>query len=321
MLYYILRIPAALAYYIWCRHIIINNKQWLKHKGPLLIAANHPNSFLDAILLCAIFRQPIYSLARGDAFANSFLKKMLTSLKMFPVYRVSEGVENLEDNYKTFEECITVFKKKGVVLIFSEGKCVNEWHLRPLKKGTARLAISAWQQGIDLTVLPLGINYQSFTSFGKNVQLYFGSSIHKKDYLEHQQEPSGNIIQWFNNTLKAQLQLLVVENKPLQQPLLQQTFVVKVSSLKKILLPVPACIGYLLHAPLYIPIQKFAYKKFGKIDHYDSVLISLLFLLYPLYVAIFAVIAANIFCGFWWLVVVLCMPFTAWSYVQIKKQF
>jgi 1-acyl-sn-glycerol-3-phosphate acyltransferase len=60
---------------------------------------------------------------------------------MFPVYRVSEGVENLNSNYETFKGCKTLFRKKGIVLIFSEGKCINEWHLRPLKKGTARLAI------------------------------------------------------------------------------------------------------------------------------------------------------------------------------------
>ena len=42
---------------------------------------------------------------------------------MFPVYRTSEGVENLGINYETFDECKNIFKKNGVVLIFSEAKC------------------------------------------------------------------------------------------------------------------------------------------------------------------------------------------------------
>ena len=57
--------------------------------------------------------------------------------------------------------------------IFSEGKCINEWHLRPLKKGTARLAISSWEENIPLEVLPVGINYSSFRRFGKNVYYQF----------------------------------------------------------------------------------------------------------------------------------------------------
>ena len=100
---------------------------------------------------------------------------------MFPVYRVSEGVENLNSNYETFENCKKIFREKGIVLIFSEGKCINEWHLRPLKKGTARLAINSWEENIPLEVLPVGINYSSFRRFGKNVIINFGNIITQED--------------------------------------------------------------------------------------------------------------------------------------------
>ena len=62
---------------------------------------------------------------------------------MLPVYRPSEGVENLSENYKTFDTCIELFKRGEIVLIFSEGLCVNEWHLRPLKKEQQGLPINA----------------------------------------------------------------------------------------------------------------------------------------------------------------------------------
>ena len=128
-------------------------------------------------------------------------------------------------------------------------------------------------------------------------------------------------MQWFNNTLKVALQKLVIENKPLNYTILQQQFRVKVSHVKKILLFIPACVGYIIHVPIYIPIQRFAYAKFGKIDHYDSVQVSLLFLLYPIYVAVLAAVVATYIGGLWWLAVLLLMPFCAWSYVQLKKQF
>ena len=106
----------------------------LNEKGPLLLACNHPNSFLDSVILNTLFEQPVWSLARGDVFKKPFYAKLLTALKILPVYRTSEGVENLSENYKTFDACIRIFKSNGIVTIYSEGKCINEWHLRPLKK-------------------------------------------------------------------------------------------------------------------------------------------------------------------------------------------
>ena len=152
----------------------------LQIEGPLLIASNHPNSFLDAVIIATVFNKPVYSLARGDVFTNKFYSKILQSLNILPVYRISEGAENLEHNYSTFDDCKKLFKNNGIVLIFSEGSCSNEWHLRPLKKGTARLAFSCWQDNIPLNILPVGINYNSFRSFGKIVKLNFGNIISEK---------------------------------------------------------------------------------------------------------------------------------------------
>jgi 1-acyl-sn-glycerol-3-phosphate acyltransferase len=321
LLYSIIKLPARLAFYIWCRHITINKKEWLNAEGPLLIAANHPNSFLDAILLSSLMKQPVRSLARGDAFTNKFNNKLLRSLNMFPVYRLSEGAAHLEENYNTFDECLEVFKKNGVVLIFSEGKCINEWSLRPLKKGTARLALQAWEQGIPLKILPLGFNYSSFTLFGKNIKLNFGNVITQQTFPQMEADSYGTKIQRFNAALKAQLDQLVIHIKPANKEIIRKEFEVSISPLKKVLLAIPAAASFLLNAPLYIPVQKFAYKKFGKIDHYDSVVLGLLFLLYPFYLIVAAIAAGYIFGGYWWLLTFLIMPFCAWSYVQLKKQF
>lgn len=232
MLYSFVKIIARLALPIYCRDIAINRKELLKHKGPLLLAANHPNSFLDAIILCTLFDGTIYSLARGDAFKNKMAAKFLTLFKMFPVYRVSEGVENMDENYKTFDQCKELFKKNGIVLIFSEGRCVNEWHLRPLKKGTARLAISSWEDGIDLEVLPVAINYSSFKKFGKNIKLSFGDIITKNDV--DYKDSHGNAIKQFNETLKPQLSKYVFEIDGDDKAALQKAFFIKQPLLKNL---------------------------------------------------------------------------------------
>ncbi len=303
---------------IFCRKIIINRPEALNEKGPLLLACNHPNSFLDAVILNTLFKQLVWSLARGDAFKKPFYSKTLTRLKILPVYRTSEGVENLGINYETFKECEKIFYKKGIVLIFSEGKCINEWHLRPLKKGTARLAVGCWEENIPLKVLPVGINYSSFRRFGKNIFLNFGTPITQNDLDWNTSDGQRHLA--FNSNLKSQLQQIVFEieknDKEKQKELLEK----KPSFIKKILLAIPALAGWLIHAPLYIPVKKFVIRKTKNNDHFDSIVIGLLLFTYPVYLLIITILLFIILKSYWIFLLLLAFPFMAWSYVQVKGQ-
>lgn len=317
MLYRLLKIPARIAFRFYCRNILINNIRVLNSKGPLLIAANHPNSFLDAIVIATLFEKPVVSLVRGDVYINRFISSVLTSLKMLPVYRISEGAENLDQNYGTFLKCKDIFRKDGIVLIFSEGRCENEWHLRPLKKGTARLALSSWDDGIDLKVLPAGINFHSFRKFGKIIHLNFGNIIVKPEIKN--EEGFGKSVGEFNDKLKKELQQLVYEIPQTDLTTLKRTFKVPVPSWKKMLLILPAVIGYIIHAPLYLTVKSITNKLAGKSGHYDSIIVAVLFGSYPLYLLLLLLLTLIYTPWAWFLLLIL--PFTAWSLLQLKSQF
>jgi 1-acyl-sn-glycerol-3-phosphate acyltransferase len=289
----------------------------LEAKGPLLLACNHPNSFLDGIILTTLFEEDVYTLARGDAFRNKKHEKLLRWLNLLPVYRTSEGVENLEHNYTTFEACKEILEKDGIVMIFSEGRCINEWHLRPLKKGTARLAISAWQDGIDLAVVPVGFNYSAFRSFGNNVFINFGQPLTKDEILEHASD--GKMFLSFNEQLKAGLEELVYEINPADKKERKEKLFIPQSAWKKIILFLPSLVGFLLHAPLYFSTKAITQKYFDN-DHFDSSLVGLLVLAYPLYLALFCSIGGMLFGWITAPVILLLMPFCAWSCVQLKNQ-
>jgi 1-acyl-sn-glycerol-3-phosphate acyltransferase len=307
-----------LAMHIFCRKVIINKPELLKMKGPLLLASNHPNSFLDSVILDTLFDQPIWSLARGDVFKNEIIIRILTAVKILPVYRTSEGVENLPENYKTFDACIDLFKKNAVVMIFSEGKCINEWHLRKLKKGTARLAMKTWQENIPLKVLPVGINYSSFRRFGKNVFINFGDIINKEDF--NLSEAEGLRHQSFNNKLLHQFEKLVFEipktDKQKQATLLE----LKPALFKKIILSVPGAIGWIIHAPLYLPVRRFTLTRTFNNDHYDSIMTAILLFAYPVYLLILSLLLFLFIKSWWVFLLLLILPFTAWSYTQLKPQ-
>jgi len=315
LLFKILFFPAKLAIHFYCRRITINDKKWLNEKGPLLIAANHPNSFLDAIIVSTLFKRPVYALARGDAFAGKFFTIILTSLHMLPVYRLTEGAENIERNYSTFEACLKLFEEDKIVLIFSEGRCVNEWHLRPLKKGTARLGFDAWENNIPLKILPLGINYSSFRFYGKNIILNFGNVILKEDFIFHSK---GKAINEFNEKLNAQLSTLVYEIDKNDLSKLKEHFWFNNSALKNLILFIPAAIGFIINSPLYF-LFHLIIKNRSK-DHYDSVMTGLLFLFYPLYVLAITLVVLFLTGSLYSLLLLVLMPFSVWSYLQLKRQ-
>lgn len=317
MLYQLLKFLSRPAIRIFCRKFIINQPEMLNAKGPLLLAANHPNSFLDSVILDTLFKEPVWSLARGDVFKKPFYIRLLTALKILPVYRTSEGVENLTTNYQTFEACIRLFRNNGIITIFSEGKCINEWHLRPLKKGTARLALKAWEEGIPLQVLPVGINYSSFRLFGKNVFLQFGNMIRSSDIPQDVSDGSRHLA--FNTLLQKELEALVMEipsNNPQKR---KEKLSVKIPLSARVLLWVPALIGFLLHAPLYVPLKKFVFAKTAHNDHYDSVLYALLLVLYPFYLLLTWAIL-SVFAGSWALGIFLAAPFCAWAFAMLNRQ-
>lgn len=317
MFFALLKGYARFAIRLYCRKIVINKPAWLAADGPLLIAANHPNSFLDGIILTTLFQKPIYTLARGDAFRQKKWNRLLRSLHLLPVYRTSEGVENLSHNYTTFAACERVFARDGIVMIFSEGRCINEWRLRPLKKGTARLALSAWQNGLDVTVLPLGFNYSPFRSWGKTVHLNFGEPLQKSAILN--QDSDGKQLLQFNAQLEGQLQNLVYDIEPEDRTTLKQRFFKPVSNAVLAILAIPAAVGWLTHAPLYFAARRVADVYFDN-DHYDSVVIALLMLAAPLYLALAIVLIAVFWSGWAALAAAVLLPFSAWASLLWKHQ-
>ena len=280
---------------------------------------NHPDSFLDAIILCTLFDQPVYSLARGDAFKGKLVSWILRSLKISPVYRVSEGVENLEGNYATFSACTEIFKQGGIVLIFSEGRCENEWHLRPLKKGTARLAVAAWQQYIPLKILPVGINYNSFNLFGKNVQVNMGPHI-EFNSMQNTYTDNGRLLNEVTAAIEKQLQLLVYEIDSTDRKKITATFQVTQPLIKKIFLSLPGAAGFLMHWPLYTLLKQLIIKKGISAEHHDSIMVGLLIVLYPFYLLCFVLTAAAFGGGYLALAALIIIPFCGWCYVQLKQQ-
>lgn len=274
MIYSILKPLIRVALFFFCRKIYIQNKSLFNLKGPLLLTANHPNSFLDAIIIGAFFKQPIHFLARGDAFNKPYHRFLLGLLNMIPIYRLSEGKENLVNNNYAFAASKKILENNRIVLIFIEGICLLTNQLQPFKKGAARIALD-YQGKNPLKVLPVGIAYDGFNAWGKTVQITLGNPILAEQLLPFVDRAKN--MNHFNAEIKNRLELLIIV------PSTSQT---KKSKGLHLL----AHVGILLHQPFFSLIQKQVKSKTNRTVFYDSVLFGSLFILYPFYLLLISIV-------------------------------
>lgn len=310
MLYSIFKFAAFLAVKIYCKKTIVNFDKNTSFSNPKLIACNHPNSFFDAILIAVHYPKPIYFLARGDAFNKPLVAKLLKAINLIPIYRLSEGKENLNKNDATFKKCIELLSENKSILIFSEGLCVNEWKLRPLKKGTARLSLMALENQIaNLKIQPTNINYSSFNKNPKVAEINFNEEFAP---VKPNAGEEAKFYNEFNQELKEGMLTRMLDEKEVQS--LEK----RTSTSKKVILFLPAYIGYLLNYGIYNFFKKKVLKKTKNTVFYDSVLFGLLLICYPIIVTIIAIVVLLIFNFPTALVTFLLFPITAWCYKELK---
>jgi 1-acyl-sn-glycerol-3-phosphate acyltransferase len=172
------------------RRIFYSNLKKVPLNKPLLFVGNHQNSFMDGILVGSYLPQPLHFTMRADMFRKPFARFCLHELNVSPVYRIEEGLENVHKNLEAFSSIYEVLKKNGNFIMFSEGICVQEKRLQKLRKGTARLAFGAEEKfGLDVHIVPVGINYTYPSRFRKEVMINFHDSFSinelKEVYKEH----------------------------------------------------------------------------------------------------------------------------------------
>ena len=304
MLYYLLKYYVRFTLLLFCKRITIHAKDSFELDGPLLIGANHPNSFFDAILVGTYMRVPVHFMTRSDVFRFKAVRFILSQLQMIPVYRIRDGKDKLSLNEQSFREARKSLRKGHHVLIFVEGFCNYQTTLQPLKKGGARILDQSWQENLPVKMLPLWIRYNSFHDFGKEIDLIPGTSF-GIDAMPHGID-AGNRLLEINRQTSVQLQRLSQTPSPKN----------KLSG--SALLAPFAILGFLLNAPFYFLFAPITRKIFRKTVHYDSVLFALLSLFYPLWLFL-AFMAAYFIGGLsWGLFVIALAPVTARAYVLWK---
>ena len=257
----LLKILIQAGLWLFCNKIHLKNKRLFKTKGPLLIIANHPNSFLDALIIGSYYKRRVYFLARGDAFKKPIHRFLLESLNMIPVYRLREGKEFLHLNDYAFSRSIQLLSNSNAILIFIEGICVNSNELQPFKKGTARILEGIQKQNINPTIHIAGIAFNQFRGIGKIVNLVVSEMTTVPEIQNNRDRVLFNKIVF--DQLKDNILIPTIPTKFNKNHLF-----------------------YKLHKPFYKLITNFVAKKTNNTVFFDSVLFSVLLFAYPLFLFI-----------------------------------
>lgn len=196
---------------VFFRRIFYSNLKKVPLEKPLIFAGNHQNSFMDGILVGAYLPQPIHFLMRADMFVNPVARFCLKELNVSPVYRFEEGLENVHKNADTFRYINKILKKNGKYVVFAEGICVQEKRLQKLRKGTARMAFSAEEEhGLDVHIVPVGINYTYPATFRKEVLINFDDPFRIRELTGLHKANHAKALLAFNEKVEAGLKRQVI---------------------------------------------------------------------------------------------------------------
>ena len=144
--------------------------------GPLVLAANHPNSLIDPVLLLATAGRSSRPLAKAPLFERRVIGALIRSLGGIPVYRRQDDQAQMGRNEQMFSAASAALAAGDAIQIFPEGRSHSDPALSSLRTGAARIALQAeaeagWRLGVG--VVPVGLTYTRKAFFrGQAIALY-----------------------------------------------------------------------------------------------------------------------------------------------------
>ena len=168
------------------RKIKYVGKEFIPKDGAIILAPNHTNALMDAMVVLGMDHSPKVFVARADIFRNPKIAKILKWLKIMPIMRMRDGYEEVKKNNETIERAVDVLRDRVPFCIFPEGTHQTKYSSLPLAKGIFRIAFQAQELMPDmpLYIVPVGIRYGSFFRFRSTVRVQIGESINVGRFIK-----------------------------------------------------------------------------------------------------------------------------------------
>ncbi len=185
MLYRALRAAATVALRWYYIDVVVQGSERIPARGPVVVASNHPNALVDALLVSTTLRRRVRLTAKATLFENPLLAVLLRTVGVVPLRRAKDELAarrdasaSVERNTESFRQVTEALVRGSVVLVFPEGISHDQPALAPLKTGAARMALAASNAGArGIRLLPFGLVFEQKERVRSRVLVRVGEPI------------------------------------------------------------------------------------------------------------------------------------------------
>lgn len=185
--YRLIRSLVRLLLWLFYRRIEVTGRARIPLVGPVIVAPNHHNALVDAMLVIAAFPRPVRVLAKAGLFRHPLIGPPLRLMGGVPVNRRQEAGDDPGKNAEMFRAVAAALRQGGAILIFPEGRTQPQPVLLPLRTGTARIFFEAATGADDrheVAILPVGLVFHDPGTFrSASVLVNVGEPLATADLL------------------------------------------------------------------------------------------------------------------------------------------
>ncbi len=191
----------------------ISGKERLKLKPPVILVSNHPNTLMDPLNVASQVNKIVFFLANASLYKSKFGNWFFSTFYCIKVERPQDVGGTVLKNETAFKETSKFLANGGVFWIAPQGGSKVARHIGKIKTGTARIAFGAEADhdfNLGLRILPIGVNYEAPTQFGKDLFLNIGQEIIVKDYQSQYEKDAFPTVKQLTSDIKTQLENLTI---------------------------------------------------------------------------------------------------------------
>ena len=191
------RLYDILRYYVDCctrlqfSKVTMSGLEKIPASGAVILAPNHVAALMDPLIMLLTGHRSIGFGARSDIFMKPTVAKILNWLRILPLARERNGLQEVAKNFETMDDIVDCLRHEVPFCMYSEGTHRPERGMLPVKKGIFRFARKAAEDlGQPVYVVPIGVDYEYFFRCMGKVTLQVGEPIEVSSYFEaHKDEP------------------------------------------------------------------------------------------------------------------------------------
>ncbi len=199
------------------RRFEVRGKENIPYGSRFIITPNHQNALMDAMaVLYSVKGKDTVFMARADIFRKKSQGRFLTALKMLPIYRMRDGIQELFRNEEIFERSLFIIKERTPLCLMPEGNHAGKRRLRNFVKGAFRIAFRAQEICGDeesVKILPVGIDYQHYQKYHQDILVVYGKPVDVMEFIPEYRENQPKGINALRNRMHEEMKKLMIHIK------------------------------------------------------------------------------------------------------------